>query len=361
MFSNVPAFPLNTMMQSIIRFALAGIVAVVPSITFAQEASFKDVPKDHFAYEAVEFLKENSVISGYEDGTFRPGQQVNRAEAIKLIVAPLIQDAQLEQAKAATTVYSDIDNNAWYKPYVEIARVAGIVDGPPTKEKFNGSSPVLKAEFIKMILQAFGVDAVGSYKEISLPLSQDVTDTSAWFYPYIRFAVSSSMTMVSDEGTLQPGKSLTRGETAVMLYRYIMYQQGRRTQALLSEAESEILITLSFLEKKDLVEAEYASARALLAARGANTSRPNEPVVQGAVKVTEAFRSLVRGYRAGVNKDYDESIRLSGEAWNLAARGMELDSSLSTITEQVQAISKEMADAARYAKATPQAEASAGQ
>ncbi|MDA0376337.1 MAG: S-layer homology domain-containing protein [bacterium] len=320
---------------------------VIPTIGFAEENSFSDLPKDHYAYEAVEYLKSQNIISGYEDGTFQPEKSVNRAEALKIIVAPLITEEQLAQAKEANTVYTDIENDSWFKPYVELARAASIIDGPPKKEEFKGGDPVIKVEFMKMVQEAFGAKPKTAFSEIKLPLSQDVTNTDEWFYPYMRYGISTSMIMISGEGTLTPAKQLTRGETAVILYRYIMYEQKRRTQALLSEAESEILIILSFLEQNDINEAEYASARALIAARGAHAAKPDESIVQGAVKITEAFRALVRGYRSGVNKDFEETVRLAGEAWNLSDRAIEKNSELTDIAKKVQVISKNMADSAR--------------
>ncbi len=326
------------------------VILFIPSIGFAQEDTFSDLPEDHYAYKAVMFLKEKNIISGYEDNTFKPDNQVNRAEALKIIVAPLITEEQLAQAKEAKTVFGDINDDDWYKPYVELARAASIIDGPPKKESFNGSDPVIKVEFMKMVQEAFGAKPKTAFSEIQLPLSQDVANTDDWFYPYMRYGITSSMTMISAEGTLTPAKQLSRAETAVILYRFIMYEQKRRTQALLSEAESEILIILSFLEQNNISEAEYASARALLAARGAHASRPDESIVQGAVKITEAFRSLVRAYRAGVTKDFDETIRLAGEAWNLSNRARDKNTELASIADQVQAISKNMADSARAQK-----------
>lgn len=52
-------------------------------------ASFPDVSEDHKNYEAVEFLDYNEIINGYVDGTFKPDGLVNRAEAIKIIVGAI--------------------------------------------------------------------------------------------------------------------------------------------------------------------------------------------------------------------------------------------------------------------------------
>ncbi|MDD5041293.1 MAG: S-layer homology domain-containing protein [Candidatus Peribacteraceae bacterium] len=348
-------------MKNLQRF-LAGILALsvlLPSISLAAETTaFKDVPAGSPVAEAAEYLRSVGVLSGYPDPSdpsgqaalFRPDQKVNRAESIKIIIAPLLKPEALTQL--TSTPFSDIKTGDWYLPYVEAARQNSIVDGPPAKTAFNGTKPVTKMEFIKMILLAYRIDP-NSYSEISLPLSSDVIDPTAWFYPYLRYALTASMTMVTSEGTFDPGRELTRGDTALILYRFLMYRNGKRTQALLSESESEILIVLGSLKDNNPEQAEYASARALLAARGANAGAPNQPLVQGALKITEAFRAIVRAYRAGINQQFDESIRLCGDAWNLATRAKELSPGLANLSDQVQALAKNLADSARTAKAGP--------
>jgi len=337
--------------QKLTATLLSGVMtlsAMLPSVAVAETATFKDIPSGSPVAEAAEYLRGVGVLSGYPDGTFRPGQKVNRAEAIKIIIAPLLKAEALSQL--TTTPFTDIKTGDWYLPYVEAARQNSIVDGPPAKTAFNGTKPVTKMELIKMILLAYRIDP-NSYSEISLPLSSDVPDPTAWYYPYLRYAITASMTMITNEGTFDPGRELTRGDTALILYRFLMYRNGKRTQALLSEAESEILIVLGSLKENNPEQAEYASARALLAARGANAGAPNQPIVQGALKITEAFRAIVRAYRAGLNQQFDESIRLSGDAWNLAARGKELSPGLANLSDQVQTLAKNLAESARAAKA----------
>jgi len=269
---------------------------------------------------------------------------VNRAEALKIIIGNLVTQEQINIA--TTTDFSDIPEGTWYLPYTEIAKVNGIIDGPPKKTAFLGGNTVKKVEFIKMLLLANKVDP-NSFSEISLPLSSDVKDTSAWFYPYFRYAITSSMTMIGQDGLLHPDRELSRGETALLMHRFIMYKAGRRTQALLSEAESEILVILSMLEANNLEQAEFASARALLASRGAHVSKPNESIVVGALKISEAFRALVRAYRSGVEKDLPQVEKLAKDAWTLGERAKSEEPNLKTFADQVQAIAQNMAESAR--------------
>ena len=51
----------------------------------AGEKSFPDVPKTHWAYDAIAAAGTAGWIKGYEDGTFRPNQSVKRIEAVKMI------------------------------------------------------------------------------------------------------------------------------------------------------------------------------------------------------------------------------------------------------------------------------------
>jgi len=322
---------------------LSLLLLLTPTLVSAQQ-SFSDLPEDHYAFSAVEFLKENGIISGYSDGTFKPEKKVNRAEALKILLGSLVTQEQLSLATG--TDFTDVPAGSWFLPYVEIAKVNGIVDGPPKKTAFQGEKPVIKVEFIKMLLLANKIDP-NSYSEIRLPLSSDVNNVEEWYYPYLRYAFTSSMIMIGQDGLLKPGEELTRGQTAVLLHRFLMYKGNRRTQALLSETENEILVILAMLEANNVEQAEFASARALLAARGAHTSKPNEPIVIGALKTAEAFRALVRGYRSGLNKDYTQVEKLAKDAWHLGEQAKDASTDLGTLADQVQKISQNMAESAR--------------
>ncbi|MER2105925.1 MAG: S-layer homology domain-containing protein [Solibacillus sp.] len=52
--------------------------------------TFKDVPKGHTAYEAVQQLAVAGITTGYEDGTFRPTQNLSRAHISAFLTRALI-------------------------------------------------------------------------------------------------------------------------------------------------------------------------------------------------------------------------------------------------------------------------------
>lgn len=334
------------MTLSLRTLPIALALITLPLMASAQTSSFTDVPTSHPASAAIEYLKAQGVLQGYGDGTFKPDANVNRAEATKIIVAPFVGADVL--ATATTSPYADVPQGSWFLPYVEAARqILGIIDGPPKATTFAPTRNVNKAEFIKMLLVANKVDSTTVLGEIRTGLATDVANPDEWFYPHMRFAVASSMTMVAEDGTLNPAQELTRAQVALLLYRLEMFKQGRRTQALLTEAETEILNVLSLFDNKDIVNAEYAATRSTVAARGALISAPDEAIVKGAVKISEGFQSLVGAYKAGLQGQLQLTVDLAGVAWNSAAKAMEFSPGLTQIATQMQGIAKGLADEAR--------------
>ena len=74
--------------------------------------SFKDVPKDHWAAGAVQKLKDEGVVQGYPDGTFKGNQPVTRYELAAALVRfveflqesekPVVTDKQKPAAQSSS-------------------------------------------------------------------------------------------------------------------------------------------------------------------------------------------------------------------------------------------------------------------
>ncbi len=84
---------------------------------------FPDVEEDWYA-KYVCFAKEDGWIEGYEDDTFRPADEITRAEAVKIVIAIL----EWEASEDFETYFSDIDSEEWYSPYLLAADEHGVFD-----------------------------------------------------------------------------------------------------------------------------------------------------------------------------------------------------------------------------------------
>lgn len=335
--------------RSVIRWGVLPVacaLSLAPITACAQ--SFTDVPRGDAIFHAVEELKSRNILSGFADGTFRPDLPVQRAEAMKILVtAKGVAEALRNMTLSA---YDDVARGSWYLPYVEYARQElKIIDGPPKTTHFYPGRTVTKAEFLKMLMLSQGMDP-SAYGEIRLPLASDVVDANAWYYPYVRLAFATSATVIAKSGRVSPDRALTRGDVALLLYRLLLYKEGRRTQDLLTEIEGEVKRVVDALNAKDARTAEEASARALLAARGAKTITPDEPLVNAAVKVAEAYRAIARGYTARTRKLFDDAIKLYKDAWFIAQKAQEQSTAVRTIAAAIQKSASQLAEEARKSK-----------
>ncbi|MFA4852099.1 MAG: S-layer homology domain-containing protein [Candidatus Gracilibacteria bacterium] len=63
-----------------LHILLLGIIFGAVPTAFATSAMFSDVSEGEWYYEAVENLAELGIVEGYEDDTYLPSNNVNRAE-----------------------------------------------------------------------------------------------------------------------------------------------------------------------------------------------------------------------------------------------------------------------------------------
>ena len=65
---------------------LAGLTVGMSSTAFAATAdSFTDVPKDHWSYQALDYLAKEGVIDGMGDNTFQGGRTMTRYEMASIV------------------------------------------------------------------------------------------------------------------------------------------------------------------------------------------------------------------------------------------------------------------------------------
>lgn len=186
----------------------------------AASAAFTDVERADPARTAIDFLVERGVLKGYADGSFRPLQPVTRAEAVTMLIRTLFDRKYINAFAHASTSFKDVPLDAWYLPSLEIARQHQAVRGPPEALFFYGQRQVTLAEFTKMLL-ILGRENTRVFETQNSPLASDVTDATAWYYPYLAAGMSRGVVVKDDEGKLQPNRPLSRSAAALLLYRYL--------------------------------------------------------------------------------------------------------------------------------------------
>lgn len=157
---------------------------------------FEDVSEHTPHAEAINYLYDNDVVSGYSDGLYRPFTNINRAEFTKILVGSLFDTV------SGSNCFPDV-NNEWFAPYVCKAKDLGIVSGYPDGT-FKPSENINIVEALKITLEAY-FD--------SIPDKDGV-----WYEKYTDFAASNGLML--DEWTSE-SHLLKRGEMAELIYRTV--------------------------------------------------------------------------------------------------------------------------------------------
>ncbi|HVW66559.1 MAG TPA: S-layer homology domain-containing protein [Candidatus Peribacteraceae bacterium] len=163
---------------------------------------FSDVPNSNAHADAIAYVQTHGIVSGYNDGTYKPDATVNRAEFTKIIVSAVYDEQTIKSCDTSTLHFNDIDVHAWYAPYLCVAVQKNVIGGYPDGS-FRPADNINLAEASKIIVLAFGYDSTPS-------------DQTLWYSGYID-ALTSRHAVPDDVGSIS--KLLTRGQMAEIIYR----------------------------------------------------------------------------------------------------------------------------------------------
>ena len=181
---------------------------------------FSDVAEDAWYAPHVAHLAGLGVVTGYPDGTFRPGQPVSRAQMAVFIVRAL----DLEPVENPSGRFSDVPPNAWYAPHVERIAELGITIGcNPSGTDYCPRNPVPRSRMALYLAQAFQLPPA----EVEEPTFEDV-DTDHYAYRAVEALRAAGITLGcrSDPPRYCGPRPVTRAHMAVFLSRALQPPDG---------------------------------------------------------------------------------------------------------------------------------------
>ena len=181
----------------LVVFTLVNLV-VMP----ASAATFTDVTQGTSVYKAVDVLNKLGVINGYDDGTFKPDNNVTRAEFTAMLLRTRGMGA-LGSTSLENPPFPDVvtPNVSWAIGNIRTAHTMGIINGYDDGT-FKPTNNVSYEEAIKMIVCALGYGEMGN-------------EGAAWYSKYLTTAIQLGFTE-GVKGTV--GAPATRAMIAEMLY-----------------------------------------------------------------------------------------------------------------------------------------------
>ncbi|KKC49342.1 hypothetical protein VE23_23320 [Paenibacillus sp. D9] len=166
--------------------------------TAAASTSFKDVKASDWFYSSIQKLISKELVNGFEDGTFKPNQEISRAEFLKLVDLSLQLD-----------IPASLSGKPWYTPYVSAAVEAGI----HRTSDFNGNwtQPISRQEMARITVRA-----------IDQTLRNTKTSDTQLVYEATKRGILSGLT----GGELGLKENSTRAQATVIVDRVLTVLNG---------------------------------------------------------------------------------------------------------------------------------------
>ena len=174
-----------------------------------ENKAFSDIDSVSWAKEAIEGLFERGIINGREKGIFAPSDSVTREEFVKILVIAFNISSDNKVS------FDDVAPDAWYAPFVSAAAGRNVVSGIGGG-MFGAGRSITRQDACVMLSRAAGYISDGEVKTISFTDSAVISD-------YAKEAVgqlaSKGIVNGMTDGSFMPKKTITRAETAVMIYK----------------------------------------------------------------------------------------------------------------------------------------------
>ena len=153
---------------------------------WSQSSPYTDCTPELWCNNAISTLTRAGILNGFDDGTFRPGDAITRAEFTKIAVG-FFKTTEEDFAG----YFPDVDPDAWYAGYVEAAFRTGLIQGREDGS-FRPDAPITRAEACVIVNRALGRRPD---TEHLLPAEKMVTWPDnlpgSWYYADVQEATNS--------------------------------------------------------------------------------------------------------------------------------------------------------------------------
>lgn len=241
-------------MKKIVKIMLLVSIYIMAFST-TSFASFSDI-ESHWCEEKIIDFKESGFVDGYEDNTFRPDNEITRAEFCKII----------------NSYMGYLVSGDWEVANMNMAKEKGYLTTGDARDF------ITREEAFVVLSRVMSIDMVDY--EINY---EDVDKISGWALPAIKSLTFTEYIEGYDNNEIRPKSNMTRAELVKVLYNYIGIgglDEDVDTIEFAVGYMKHNKYGLEFIEIKDTLEIE-CDEMIMLAAVGAEDSDVNFEIISG--------------------------------------------------------------------------------
>lgn len=172
-----------------------------------QGAAFSDIAS-HWGKQYIEYLAELGVVSGYDNGEFKPNKNITRAEFAKLVVSAVEPDGSDKK------VFRDVNQNDWFYEAVARCSEAGIINGDGGL--FRPNDLITREEAAAMLYRA--TDFSDNGYELGFSDKDTISDYAK---DCVRVLCANQIISGDEKNCFNPKSNTTRAEASALIYRIL--------------------------------------------------------------------------------------------------------------------------------------------
>jgi len=181
------------------------------------QPTFPDVDEDHPFFTEIEAVNDEGVLTGFDDGTFRPTIDVTRRAAAAVFFRMAGEPAGDFEQQAADA-FTDVTTETSFANEIGWLVSEGITTGFDDGTFKPGREVTRRAA--AAFFFRFAGEPEGDYAAQAADAFTDIT-TETSFANEIGWLVSEGITTGFDDGTFRPGNNVTRQAFAAFVFRYL--------------------------------------------------------------------------------------------------------------------------------------------
>ncbi|SDI93494.1 S-layer homology domain-containing protein [Alteribacillus bidgolensis] len=285
--------------------------------------AFPDVDNDYWASGSIQRLADQGVISGYKDGTYRPGEEINRGQVAAMLVAAF----DLDVDENAEPPFEDLNPESYFTPYAAAVKEADLIKGRENNTQFAAGMDLSREQMATILVRAFDLEARDD-------VDADVGDIDKAHESHrsnIEILAQYDITNTAD-GNFRPKETVTRAQFAAFLDRAMQVDKEVDTSVSSVTAVDNTTVEVGFDGDVEAAVAEDFTFDPELAVLDAEVISPSD-----SEENQDAEGSVVRLTTEEQTEDEEYTLSYQGETTGQTFTGVAAEPAV--VVEDISAVS----------------------
>ena len=193
--------PDNNMSRAEAAAIFARLISEQKGEKISGKSDFADVKSSEWYSKFIGYIKKYGIIKGYDNNTFKPDENISRAEFVAMTVR-------------FNSLFNDVSKSEWYSDYIGYLSKYGIIKGY-ADNTFRPNDNVSRAEFVAMTVRFNSL--FNDVKKGSYTVKYTDVATNYWAYSDVAYAKHAGWLNGYADGSFKGDNAITCAEVVTVV------------------------------------------------------------------------------------------------------------------------------------------------